>query len=85
MGRAIALYTGGRVLMFTLVFGLLLVLLPDLDGLLALALALLVSSLVSLFVLREPRARLTRELADRQEAREAERTRLRERLQDDGA
>ena len=75
VGRAFALYTGLRALLFAVVLCLLLVL--GLRGIPALAAALLVSSIASLFVLRGPRDAATGALAERQDRRAAEQARLR--------
>ena len=77
-GRAVALYTSLRVLVFLLCWGVFLVL--GLEGLLAAAAAVLASSIVSLFVLKPQRAalneaaraRMERKLAERQGAEPAE-------------
>jgi hypothetical protein len=73
-GRAVALYTSLRFLLFLLSFAVLLAL--GLRGLLAAAAAVLVSSIVSLFVLKPQRealnaaarARMERKLAEREQA-----------------
>ena len=75
VGRAFAVYTGLRALLFAVVLCLLVV--AGLRGLPALAAALLVSSIASLFVLRGPRDAATAALAERSERREAEHARLR--------
>ena len=80
VGRAFAVYTGLRALLFVGVFGLLL--LAGLRGLPALLGALLVSSVASVFVLRGARDRATAALAARQESRAAEHARLRGMLDD---
>lgn len=81
MGRAVALYTGLRVVAFVGCYGLLLI--AGLRGLVAIAAALFISSIASLFVLRGPRDAVTAALAAREESRAAERARLRS-LLDEG-
>jgi hypothetical protein len=72
-GRAVALYTALRLLVFLLCWAVFLVL--GLSGLLAAAAAVLASSLVSLVVLRPQRAALNRAALARAERKAAERER----------
>ena len=66
-GRAVLLYTSMRVLLFLIAWAVLLGL--GLDGLLAAAAAVLVSSIVALFVLRPQRAALNAAMLARSERR----------------
>jgi len=75
VGAALALYSGLRVLAFVGSYGLLL--LAGLRGLLAIATALLLSSLLSLLVLRRQRDAVAVALASRRGSRDAEQARLR--------
>lgn len=82
VGRAAGLYTSLRLLLFLLSW-LVLVLL-GVEGLLAAAAAVLVSSIVALVVLRPQRAMLAAAMAARAEQRTAEQADARARL-DDGS
>ena len=75
MGRAVAVYTGLRLLLFAGTYVVLRV--AGLRGLLALAAALLISSIASPFALRRHREAVAAQLAARHERRQAERDRLR--------
>jgi len=75
VGRAFAVYTGLRALLFAALCGVLL--LAGLTGLPALVGALVLSSIASLFLLRGPRDSATAALAARQQRRQAEHARLR--------
>ncbi len=81
LGRALAVYTGLRVAAFAVCF--LLLVLVGLRGLLAIAAALLVSSLAGLFLLRRQRDEVTAALETRREVRAAEQARLRGLLDED--
>ena len=70
-----AVYTGLRLLLFAGVYVVLRV--AGLRGLLALAAALLISSIASPFALRRQREAVAAQLAARHERRQAERDRLR--------
>lgn len=76
--RTLLDYTALRVVAFLGSFGLLL--LVGLRGLLAVAAALLVSSLASLFLLRRQRDAVTALFESRSQAKQAERQRLRDLL-----
>lgn len=78
LGRALALYTTLRLLLFLSVFLLLQLVLEP--ALLALGAAVLASALLSVPLLRPWREDLARATAARAERRRAERARLRERL-----
>ncbi len=80
MGKAFAVYSGLRLLAFVGTYGLLLIV--GLRGLVAIAAAVLVSSLVSLLVLRTPRAAVAAALDSRRGSREQEQARLRGMLDD---
>jgi hypothetical protein len=80
VGRSAALYTGLRALLFVGSFGVLLV--AGADGLPAIFFALVVSSLLSVVLLRGPRDQLGRALAARAERKRAEGERLRGLLDD---
>ena len=82
MARAVALYTFLRAVAFVGCYGLLLLL--NVPGLFAIAGALLLSSLVSLLVLRRQRDAVALALEARRGSRAAERERLRG-LLDEGA
>lgn len=75
LARIVALYTGLRFVAFLGCYGLLLIV--GLRGIVAIALALLVSSIAGLFLLRGPRDRMAAALDERRAAKDAERTRLR--------
>lgn len=71
----VLVYTLLRVVAFVGCFGVLL--LVGLRGLVAIAAALLVSSTISLFVMKGPRDRVSSALLARREAKQAEQARLR--------
>ena len=71
----VALYTGLRFVAFVGCYGLLL--LAGLRGVFAIAAALLLSSLLGLFLLRGPRDRMIAGLDERRTAKDAEKARLR--------
>ncbi len=83
MGRALALYTALRLLAFAVVFVLLSAV--GLGGLVGVLLALLLSSLVSLVLLRRQRDAVTLGLEQRRLSRGQEKARLRGMLDDDPA
>jgi Protein of unknown function (DUF4229) len=80
-GGLVALYTAQRVVLFLLAVLLLAAL--GMRGLPLLAVALLASSVLSLFVMRGRRGALTAALAQRAGAKAAERERLQERLREE--
>lgn len=82
MGRQFVAYTALRVVVFAGCYGLLLVL--GLRGPFAVLAALLLSSLVSLVLLRRQRDAVTASLAARSQDRAAEQARLRGLLDEDG-
>ena len=81
LGRAFALYTALRLLIFLLCW--LALYLLGLRGLLAPAAAVFVSSLISLVVLRGQREAFVRAMAERADRREREREALRRRMDPD--
>lgn len=80
MGKALAIYTGLRFLLFTGAFGIALV--ARLGGFAAILVGFVASALLAPLLLRGPRDRLTAELAERSARRQADRARLRESLDD---
>lgn len=80
VGRALAVYTALRLVVFLGTAGLFVLL--GFNGFPLLLVALLVSSIVSLLVLRQQRAALVLAQAARREQRAADRRALRERLDD---
>lgn len=80
-GRAVLLYTTLRLLLFLLCWVVLLVL--GMDGLLAAAAAVLVSSVIGLVALRPQRAALNEAVLARTERKRADSEALRRRLDDD--
>jgi len=75
VGKAFAVYTGLRAVLFLGSFGLLLV--AGANGLAAVFFALVVSSVLSIFLLRTPRNQLGAALAERNERKRADAQRLR--------
>lgn len=80
VGRAFALYTVGRFVLFGFALGVLSLL--GLSGPLGVVAALVVSSIASLFLLRRQRDLLARALAERTERRTRERAQMRSPLDD---
>lgn len=80
MARTFLLYTGLRLLAFVGCYGVLLVL--GVPGLLAIAGALLLSSIVSLLLLRRQRDAFAVALQERRDQRAGEQVRLRALLED---
>jgi len=83
MGRALLFYSAQRLLLFLTTAVVLAAV--GLRGLPLLGTAILISAVVSLFLLRGQRDTLTRAVAARDEARRSERQRLRSRLDEDDA
>lgn len=80
-GRLLAVYTLLRALLFVGCYGLLVVL--GMRGLLAVAVALLVSSVLSLYVLRRQRDAVATAFEARRQQREGERAQRRSLLDDE--
>lgn len=78
LGKSFMVYTGLRLLLFVVVCLLLTVL--DVRGLVAIAIALLVSSIASLFLLKRQRDEFAAALLERNERRAQEKARLRSML-----
>ena len=84
LGRAWLVYTGLRLAVFCATAAVLFLLLR-LNGLPLLLIALLVSSIASLFLLRSQRDRFVRAQEQRIQSRRAEKAHLRERLDGDAS
>ena len=82
MGHPFVVYTVLRLLVFAGAYGVLVLL--GVDGFPGLLLALLISSIASLFLLRSQRRELARLTASRREARGVEKDRMRDMLRGEG-